>query len=118
MSIENLTIGEVGELISALRNGGQSPSQNIYTDYIGKYVIVRSRNEGVNAGYVVAIDATGVVLSDSRRLWRHRPAKGLWYEGVANHGLSSDGYSRLSDPLKENKVIVENYSITICTPRN
>lgn len=81
---------------------------------VGKYVIVRSRNEGINAGLVVAADETGVILSNARRLWHHKPrvVSESWYEGVANHGLSDD--SRVSAAVLE-KVIIENYSMTICT---
>lgn len=81
---------------------------------IGKFVIVRSRNEGVNAGTVVRADSTGIVLSNSRRLWHHKPKdKGLkWYEGVAQSGLSSDSKVSGTVPVK---VIVEDYSMTFCT---
>ena len=81
---------------------------------IGKYVIVRSRNEGINAGKVTAADETGVVLKGARRLWLHKPLKTSesWYEGVANHGLSYD--SRVSGTVKC-KVIIEDYSMTLCS---
>ena len=85
--------------------------ENIPASYIGKYVIVRSWNEGVNAGTVLAADNNGIVLGDCRRLWRHIPKnKSLsWYEGVAISGL--DDNSSISAPVPQ-KVIVEKYSIT------
>jgi hypothetical protein len=88
-------------------------NRNIYDQYVGKYVICRTRNEGVNAGKVVACDPTGVILEDARRLWYYKPADDdfSWYEGVANCGVSSE--SKLSVPAK--KLIVEDYSLTICT---
>lgn len=57
---------------------------------IGKKVLVRSYNEGINAGVVVLADETGVELKDARRIYYHRPKdKSLsWYEGVAVSGLS------------------------------
>ena len=81
---------------------------------VGRYALVRSQNEGVNAGVVVAADETGVALKDARRLWFHRPADESlsWYEGVARSGVSDD--SKLSCAV--DKVIVEDYSITVCTP--
>jgi hypothetical protein len=86
---------------------------NIYERNIGRYVLVRSRNEGINAGVVVAADATGVVLAECRRIWYHRPAdETSWYEGVANSGLHPS--SKISAAVCE-KVIVEDYSITICS---
>lgn len=81
---------------------------------VGKYVIVRSYSEGVNAGFVDEVDETGVVLRQARRLHYHEPAdKDLsWYEGVSISGLSED--SRVS-PAVEKKYILEDYSITLCS---
>lgn len=88
-------------------------SSNIYAQFIGQYVIVRSHNEGVNAGIVVAADETGIILKDARRIWYHKPADSnlAWYEGVALSGLSED--SKISAPV--NKGIFEDYSVTVCT---
>lgn len=87
--------------------------ETIASRMIGKKVIVRSYNEGVNAGIVVVADETGVELKNCRRLWRHKPKdKNLsWYEGVALSGLSAD--SKVS-PTVGRKVIVEKYSMTLC----
>jgi len=78
---------------------------------IGKAVIVRSRNEGINVGIVELADDTGVVLKNARRLYYHKPLdKSLsWYEGVAESGISSD--SKVSGTVSR-KVIVEDYSMT------
>ena len=103
----------------ALVGGGDpSPEQeagSMHGVWVGQYVICRSRNEGVNAGFVSAIDDTGVVLSECRRLWYHKPADSSqsWYEGVANLGVSAD--SKLSATV-ESKLIAEDYSLTVCTP--
>ena len=81
--------------------------------YIGQYVICRSRNEGVNAGKVIALDETGVILEDARRLYYHKPVNknGSWYEGVAKFGI--DSYSKVAVAIE--KVISEDYSLTVCT---
>ena len=81
---------------------------------IGKYVLIRSRNEGINAGVLKDADETGCVLTNARRLWHHHPKDTgqSWYEGVANSGLSDN--SRISSAVSE-KHIVEDYSITVCT---
>jgi hypothetical protein len=88
--------------------------KNIFKSSIGEYVLIRSRNEGVNAGKLMAADETGCVLKNARRLWYMKPkdSKQAWYEGVANTGLSSD--SKVSAPVSK-KVIVEDYSITLCS---
>jgi hypothetical protein len=81
---------------------------------VGKYAIIRSRNEGINAGEIVEADHTGVILKNARRLWHHAPkvTTESWYEGVANHGLSED--SRVSGTVQI-KAIIEDYSATLCT---
>lgn len=112
MNIEDLTLREARELASLF---SASPKSDMLQKYVGKYVIVRSRNEGINAGYVKEIDETGVVLAQARRIWYHKPAdkSAAWYEGVSIYGLSND--SKVSIPV-DMKVIVEDYSLTICSP--
>lgn len=93
MNIDELTIGEAKQLSSMFGANAVAPSgKSLGEQFIGKYVIVRSRNEGINAGKVVELDNTGVILEDARRLYYHKPAnKELsWYEGVALEGLSND----------------------------
>ena len=88
--------------------------ESVATRAIGKKVIVRSKNEGINAGIVVLADNTGIELKDCRRIWYHKPKdKNLsWYEGVAVSGL--DISSKVSGTVKS-KIIIENYSVTECT---
>lgn len=112
MNINDLTIGQAKEL-SALFGGQADKKPSILDSYIGKYVICRSRNEGINAGTVLMIDETGVVLQDARRLYYHKPVNKnvSWYEGVAKFGISSD--SKIGTAVE--KCIVEDYSLTVCT---
>ena len=86
----------------------------IYERFIGKYVLVRSRNEGINAGKVLLANENAIVLKNARRLWHHKPLEKTvsWYEGVAKYGLSSD--SKISCAVLE-KTIIEKYSVTVCT---
>lgn len=111
MTLDDLTIGEAKRLAAMF--GGQQES-HLAGSLIGRYVIVRSRNEGINAGTVEMADETGVVLTNARRLWHHRPSdKALsWYEGVAETGLSDN--SRVSGTVSK-KAIIEDYSMTVCT---
>lgn len=88
--------------------------ETVASRMIGKFVIVRSRNEGINAGTVVVADNTGVELKNARRIWFHRPKDSSlsWYEGVAQSGLSDQ--SKVSGTV-DSKVIIEDYSMTVCT---
>jgi hypothetical protein len=115
MNIDDLTIRQIKDL-QALIGVKSEQQSSLFKFLIGKYVVVRSRNEGVNAGYLEEADETGCVLKDCRRLWWHKPAVKTesWYEGVCNHGVSDD--SKVSGVVLR-KVIVEDYSIVECTDK-
>ena len=117
IDINDLTIRQAQEVASRFAEKNTTPQNSIYSDVIGKYVICRSRNEGVNAGYVVAADDTGVVLRSARRIWYHKPADNSlsWYEGVAVSGVSAD--SKLSCAVRQ-KIICEDYSLTVCDEKD
>lgn len=111
-NIEDLTISQLREL-QGLFGGESAQKANAIEHAIGKYVICRSVNEGVNAGFLVAADGTGCHLKDARRLKTHMPEEGAWYESVALTGLKYDE-SVVSAPAPE-KFIIEDYSLTVCT---
>lgn len=120
MQVDQLTIGEVKSVLEMFGKGSNldesaSKSDSMFQAYIGRYVIVRSRNEGINAGYVEFASDKGIMLREARRIWWYKPADSsqAWYEGVANSGVSED--SKLS-PIVRSKLIVEDYSITDCRP--
>jgi len=114
MDLDNLTIGDAKKLMAMIGTQSVKPSA-LYSRYVGKYVICRSRNEGINAGKVLELDETGVIIADARRLYYHKPeSKELsWYEGVALVGLSED--SKVGVAVE--KIIVERYSLTLCTTK-
>lgn len=112
IDIEELTIKQVREL-QGLFVGANTQESNAINHAIGKYVICRSRNEGVNAGFLIAADSTGCHLEHARRLRTHKPVEGSWYEGVALTGLDAAN-STVSAAAPE-KFIIEAYSLTVCT---
>ena len=113
MNIEDLTLKDIFKL-KTLFNNEETKQSSILDDAIGRYAIVRSRNEGVNCGKVLQADETGIVLEDARRLYYHKPkdSNTSWYEGISQSGLSSD--SKISGTTLK-KYIIEDYSITLCT---
>lgn len=115
MNINDLTLGQVKELVTFFNGKTEASTKASISDHmIGRWVLIRSCNEGLNFGKLVAADETGCVIADARRVWGHKPAdnKTAWYEGVATTGLHAD--SKVSCPVPT-KVIVEDYSITECT---
>jgi hypothetical protein len=115
MDINDLTIGQAKELVKFF--SAQGHDEPLLTRYVGQRVIVRSINEGLNFGKVVGICRGFIVLEDARRIWRPVTKNGepSWYEGVANVGLDRDR-GKISISVQQ-KVIVEDYSITLCTER-
>jgi hypothetical protein len=111
MDINEIKLGDILK-ISSMFNNNQKQN-NLLDRYVGKYVICRTRNEGINAGEVVALDDTGVILKDARRLYYHKPLdKSVsWYEGVAVTGISKD--SKIGAAVE--KAIIEDYSLTVCS---
>lgn len=75
---------------------------------IGKRGIVRTRNAGLLVGTVELADDTGIVLTNARRIWYHRPKNKelAWYEGVVVSGLSED--SKISCTMTR-RVCIEDY---------
>jgi hypothetical protein len=115
MNLDIDTLVKLAQLLQPSQTQQNEPKiiSNLGKSFVGKYVIVRSRNEGINAGKVLELDETGVILEDARRLYYHKPAnKNLsWYEGVAKEGISKD--SKVGEPVL--KLIIEDYSLTVCT---
>lgn len=109
VNLDDLTLGQIKQLQNL-----SGRNNCIANDAIGKYVIIRSRNEGINAGFLLAADETGCVLGEARRIWYHKPKDSsvAWYEGVAETGLHKD--SKISCKV-ERKYLLEDYSITLCS---
>ena len=108
-ALELLIMEKIGK-----KTNPEKGTTSILLDVVGKYVICRTRNEGINCGKVVAADETGCVLEDARRIYYHKPKEKSvsWYEGVATTGLSSD--SKISGSVPR-KYIIEDYSLTLCS---
>lgn len=119
MNLDDLTLGQAKELVSLFGNKEQliQPIKSkILNSSIGKYVIVRTRNEGINFGKVIDADETGVILDEARRIHHHKPKDNnvSWYEGVAETGLHKD--SKISGEVSR-KYIIEDYSLTVCSEK-
>jgi len=78
---------------------------------IGKYVIVRCSDAGVHAGVLKSFEGRQAELTESRRLWYWKPAKGAFLSGVATYGLHSD--SKIGCPISV--LLTEDCEIIECT---
>jgi hypothetical protein len=112
MNLEDLTLKQLKDVATLFNN--KDKSNDILQQYVGRYVIVRTRNEGVLCGVVKNLDNTAIILKETRRLFYHEPKdkSTSWYEGVSQSGLSEN--SKISCCVEE-KAIIEDYSITLCT---
>lgn len=86
---------------------------SFYQSMVGKYVIVRDRNDGVNFGKLHTVCKDGVILEDAQRLHYMVPndKKLAWYEGVAVSGLNEK--SRISGKVEQKLIISDNFSLTL-----
>jgi hypothetical protein len=83
--------------------------------WIGKYVVVRTRDAGVHAGVLKSRSGRECELSESRRLWRWRVNgnKGITLSDVATHGLDTRD-TKLGAPVSI--LLTEDCEIIECTP--
>lgn len=83
--------------------------------WIGKFVIVRTRDAGVHAGVLKSRSDRECELSEARRLWRWRVKgnAGISLSDVGVHGLDSKD-TRISAPV--DILLTENCEIIACSP--
>ncbi|MGB1214939.1 MAG: DUF6948 domain-containing protein [Pikeienuella sp.] len=80
---------------------------------VGKYVIVRSRDSGVHAGFLARHQGCHISLTDSRRLWYWKAAKEHTLSAVSLFGLS--GGSKISSAVGRIEIL-DACEIIPCTP--
>lgn len=87
MSINDLKLSEIKELLSIFTNSESTNLSKPINPVIGKYCIARCYAAGVHAGEVVSVDGENVVLKNSRRLWSWKAVDGVALSGVAQSGI-------------------------------
>jgi hypothetical protein len=108
MNIDELTIGQVKQ-ITAMLGSNSSAIDNKMT---GKYVIIRCRDAGIHAGILESYNGRECVLTESRRLWYWKAAKGAFLSSVAIDGIA--GESKVGKELPRIH-LTENSEIIECT---
>ena len=106
MNIDNLTYGELKQIANIFNK----PESAIDNKMIGKYVVVRCRDAGVHSGILESHNGRECVLTESRRLWYWKAAKGAFLSAVATEGVSDESKIGREIPrihLTENCEIIE-----------
>lgn len=81
-----------------------------------KYAIVRSRNQGVMAGYVVEFNTQGyVLLKRARQLWRWNSK--LTLIDLAEDGINKKENCKFSGESSQNVIMTEACGIIYCTEK-
>jgi len=111
MNIDDMTIGQAREIVTLL-GGVQIATASIDNKMVGEYVIVRCHDAGVHAGVLESYSGRECVITESRRLWYWKPARGAFLSGVAVHGL--DKASKVGAPLPRHH-LTENCEIIECS---
>lgn len=109
--IDNLTIGEAKELAKMFGGGASAPAA-IKGD--GRPVIVRSRDAGVQFGYLEEYSLTGatVTIRNARQMWSWTAAQGGTLLDCATHGVKAGKFSTANDRV----IVINACAIIDCTP--
>ena len=114
MSIDNLTFGELKQVAAMF---GAKPAADIKsspTNGDERAVIVRSRDAGVQFGYLLGYQGSEVHLRDARQMWSWKAAKGGTLLDCATHGVKASE-SKFSGPVSR-CIVIGACAIIDCTP--
>jgi hypothetical protein len=102
-------------VLRCLLVGGDEPAQG-YAEAEGlKYAVVRSRDQGVMAGFVKSIDGRRVTLLRARQLWRISCAFVL--TDLATKGTTSRWENKFSCEAEEPTEMLEACGVLYCTDK-
>ena len=113
MSIDNLTVGEAKQL-AAMFSASNAPAQTAFIKGDERPVIVRSRDAGVQFGYLIGYVGSEVHLRDARQMWAWKAAKGGTLLDCATHGVTASG-SKFSGPVSR-VIVIGACTIIDATP--
>ena|ERR1700720_2408437 len=102
IDIENLTLKQIRDLSFLFGK----ETKNIYDEFIGKYVLVRTYSAGVHIGYLKNIKETEAILTSSRRIWK-------WEGAFTLSEISQDGIYKNSKLSKEIPIIFLTQAVEI-----
>ena len=97
MTIDNLTLGEIKELVSMFghQTAQGTPSLN---GMIGQKVIIRTNSAGVWFGTLSEKAGNEVILKDARRMWLWKAKQSISLSAVSVHGVD-ESESKIVEPV-------------------
>lgn len=111
VNIDSMTIGEAKQL-AAMFAGQQAGPREIPGN--GRYVIVRSRDAGVQFGKLDRYTEGGTVyLTDARQMWSWSAAEGGTLLDCATHGVKAGKFSTVSPAV----TVIGACAIIDCTDK-
>ncbi len=95
MNIDDLTIGEAKKLAAMFGNNTSKPNTPTTINGNNRAVIVRSRDAGVQFGYLANYTSDGalVYLTNARQMWSWTAVKGGTLFDCATHGVKGGKFS-------------------------
>lgn len=115
MDLNSLTIGQAKELAALFGNVGAKAEASSYVMGDGRAVIVRSRDAGVQFGYLdkFAADGSTVYLTNARQMWAWTAAEGGTLLDCATHGVKAGKFSTVSSAI----IVIGACAIIDCTDK-
>lgn len=97
MTIDNLTLGEIKQLVSMF---GQQTAQLMpsLNNMVGRKVTIRTHSAGVWFGRLVEKSGNEVILEDARRMWYWKAKQSISLSAVAIYGIDESA-SKIVEPV-------------------
>lgn len=114
MNVNELTIGEAKEIAAFVSGalGVASPPPSSTPGY-GRAVIVRSRDAGVQFGYLDKFEGSTVYLKNARQMWSWTAAEGGTLLDCATHGIKAGKFSTVAGAV----IVIGACAIIDCTDK-
>lgn len=99
MNIDNLTIGQVKEIV-AMFGDNTCASSGLDSFAIGQHCIIRTYSAGVWCGKLEQKAGNEIILSNARRMWRWWCAESISLSGVVQYGINQEK-SKIAAPVEK-----------------
>ena len=112
INTDDLTIKQARELAAQFCGTPIAAPAPSTTDGANRPVIVRSRDAGVQFGYLDHFEGSTVYLKNARQMWSWTALKGGTLLDCATHGVSAGKFSTTASSV----IVIGACAIIDCTP--